>query len=252
MRSIAARVRWVVCVVVAVGVLTGCTSLNRVAIEDAPAEGAPRGERLAYHRKYKAKLATKKMTTTEGAKEVTTHVFVDDGVRIEHPADLLPAVGQDTPAGKSALEFEEALESNNLWAQIALWPLPVGLGAPVAIWAAGFGVEFLLSQALPNGGRGYVALSAVIAGGAICVAAPVVHLVGLCVWGSKERDMYRAREAAFQSYNESLEIHLRLDNNALDDVDTEAASSSSSSGDDATSDGAALDDEGFDEGMQGW
>jgi len=78
------------------------------------------------------------------------------------------------------------------------------------------------------------------------------HVVGLCIALGEERELFRARDAAFQSYNESLEIHLRLDDNDVDDINTEAASSSSSSDDDATSDGAALDDEGFDEGMQGW
>ena|GEM_PF-1845621 len=143
MSSFAARVRWVVCVVVAVGVLTGCRTHQRVSIDEAPAEDAPRSERLAYHRTHKGTLGHK----SYGNHQAITHLQLENGTRVEHPADLLPAVGEETPSGDSTLRFVEAEEAYGFWLNVALWAIPVGLGLPAVLFGAGVGLA-LVTQSI--------------------------------------------------------------------------------------------------------
>mgnify|MGYP000043867424 CR=1 FL=1 len=237
MRSIAALVRWVVCVVVAVGVLTGCTSLNRVAIEDAPAEGAPRGERLAYHRNHKAIPA---LLTKEGASKVITHLELENGTLIEHPLDILPAVGAETPAGRKVQDYVKAASSRTFWGHIAFWSLPLGVGLPVVIAGAGY----MTANAVYNSGGPNLLLIPIGTSLGICVAAPFVSLVGYLFWSWRKDDMREAKTAAFASYNQSLEVNLGLDDTSHDDEPMSSSNDVSDDGDE--------DDEAFDEGMQVW
>ncbi len=169
-------------------VSSACAPLH-VRLAPAPKPDAPLEERRAFYDEHRPVL----LETADdlGAFTPTASLQLHNGVRVHHPADLLPHVDEASPTAEATRRLEAAEESLLLWRTVSI-------GVSVAALGGLLTSMLFFEEALPLvalGGSGALALIA------LPLALLPTHFAATAAL---------ERETAFLTYDRSLREQLAL------------------------------------------
>ncbi len=195
------RQLWCLAVVVATALVASCAGPAHVVLEAPPSKTAPEAERRAYYVDH-APTAMRSVNYPSTWSEPVSFLIIEDGTRIEHPVDLLPAVEPTSPTALAAQRSESQAEAAFWWTTAGTTAMAVGAFSPLAI-------PLFVVGDLPGEPRE----QSVITGLATATAGLVVLAAGGLALGVGVRaaiDAQRERETAYLTYDRALRTRLAL------------------------------------------
>lgn len=197
-------------VAIATSIASSCASPAHVVLETPPAKSAPEAERRAYYVDH-APTAMRSVSYPSTWSEPVSFLIIEDGTRIEHPVDLLPAVEPTSPTALAAQRTQAQQDAAFWWTTAGTTAMAVGAFTPLIM-------PLLAVGDLP----GQPTDATVISGLAASAAGLLVLAGGGVALGVGLRagiDAQRERETAFLTYDRALRTRLglpkRLDEPAL-------------------------------------
>lgn len=188
-------------VALAIGVLPSCVSPSHVVLEAAPPKSAPEAERRDYYVDH-APTAMRSVSYPSTWSEPVSFLIIEDGTRIEHPIDLLPAVEPTSPTALAAQRTQEQQDVAFWWTTAGTTAMAVGAFSPLALPL--LAIADLPGQ--PSDTTIIGALAASTAGLLVLAGGGVALGVGL----RAAIDAQRERETAFLTYDRALRARLGL------------------------------------------
>lgn len=189
-------------VAIATSLAVSCVSPAHVVLETPPAKSAPEAERRAYYVDH-APTALRTINYVRSWSQPLSYIILEDGTRIDHPMELLPAVEPGSPTATAARRTEELDDSALWWTIGGTSAMAVGAFTPLAI-------PLVMLDENPNAPLSDAAalrgVGVTVAGLSVLVTGSIALAIGVHTAIAAQRE----RETAYLTYDGALRRRLGL------------------------------------------
>lgn len=185
--------------------LSACATPPRVSLDPPPAKDAPSSTRAAWYRAHRPVHVVPASVAVGTYARARTFAILEDGTRVDVPADLLPTVEPSSPTARAAARAADERAAADMWNVVGWSTYGVGI-------AVMFGSLVPVAVAAPVADGGDLPPEAGVALAILTTGALVAGVGIVPIWLAMDANAraLREEETAFLTYDRSLRERLDL------------------------------------------